>query len=96
MNETRNITIAVLSISAVILAVVLAFAWNTDRSYADASVAAGDYVMFTGQVTAANDLLYVIDRTTFTVNTYEFNSGDGTLRLLDQVDLGKEFGKTGR
>jgi len=96
MKQTRNIAITVFSITATILAVLLVLGSNTDRGYADVSTWAGDYIMFTGQVTGSNDLLYVIDRTTHTLNTYEFKPADNLLRLVDRVNLAKEFRATTR
>ena len=91
MKNNQNATIAVLSVSATILAVVVALTCNTGTGYADASVAAGDYIMFTGEVSGSNDLLYVIDRTTFTMNAYEFKPAGNVLRIVDQINLAKEF-----
>ena len=91
MKSNQNATIAILSISATILAVVVALTCNTNTGYADASASAGDYIMFTGEVSGSNDLLYVIDRTTFTMNAYEFKPADNALRIVDQISLVKEF-----
>ena len=92
MNDTKNITIALLCVSAAIL-LTLAIIVNTDeRAEAKGvSATAGEYVMFTGQVTGSTDMLYVVDLTKKRMNAYHFDPMQNVISMKDQVDLGKAF-----
>ncbi len=96
MKDSQNVTIAILCVSAAVLGALLAFTTNTGRTYADVSAGAGDYVMFTAEITDSSDLLYIIDRTTRRMNAYQFKALENTINLVDQVDLAKAFRSPGK
>ncbi len=92
MKDTQNITIALLCVSAAVLATVLAFTYDADRaSGAGVAAAAGEYVMFTGEVSSSIDMLYVIDLTKRRMNAYHWNTRTNVIDLKDRVDLGQAF-----
>ena len=92
MNDTKNITIALLCVSAAIL-MTLAVIVQTDQTAQAVGVSAsgGEYIMFTGQVTSSTDMLYVVDVTRKRMNAYHFDTGKNVITIKDQVDLGKAF-----
>jgi len=55
------------------------------------AAAAGEYIMFTGELTASTDLLYVIDLQKQRMNAYHFQPMDNTILLQDKADLGQAF-----
>ncbi len=92
MNDTKNITIGLLCVSAAIL-VTLAVIIQTGEPAGAVGVSAtgGEYIMFTGQVTSSTDMLYVVDLTKKKLNAYHFDTKKNAIMLKDQVDLGKAF-----
>ena len=96
MNDPRNITITLLCVSAVVLATLVVTMHTSEPARAAGiSASAGEYIMFTGEVTATTDMLYVIDLTKKRMNAYHFDPMENIIKLQDQVDLAKAFRATG-
>ena len=88
MKDTKNLTIALLCVSATVLATALAL---LPSAHADAPVRGGEYIMITGAYSGKTDLLYVIDVAVQKVNTYVFNPQTNELLLRDQFNLRPVF-----
>ena len=73
--DQKNLTIGILSTTAVILIVGLILAQpNPDRAYADSMNArGGDYIVTTGQLQANEEVLYVINASTQQMVAYQFD-----------------------
>ena len=92
MNDPRNITITLLCVSAAVLAALVVTMHTSEPAQAAGiSASAGEYIMFTGEITATTDMLYVIDLTKKRMNAYHFDPMENTIKLQDQVDLAKAF-----
>ena len=93
MNNTQNITIVLLLISAVVLTAVLigAYTGTSETAYADGSTRSGDYTMVTGAYDKEFDLLYVINIAKKTLIVYRLNNGTKAIDLQDKIDLGRAF-----
>ena len=91
MNNRTQLAIAALCVIAAVLAAVLVFTWDADRSYADVSAADGDYIMFTGAAPGSADMLYVIDRGTQRMNAYQYQSQSNTITPVEQINLSTAF-----
>ena len=88
MKNTQNATIAVLCVSAAILAtVVVLMHVSTDTALADAAVRGGDYIMVTGAYSKSTDIVYIIDGQRQMLNAYVTNVQDGRITIKDQVNL---------
>ncbi len=95
MNNSQNVTIALLCVSAAVLGTITVLTW-TDRAEATGvAAAAGEYIMFTGEVSASIDMLYVVDLTQRKMNAYHWDTNNNVLTLNDQVDLAKAFRQPG-
>ncbi len=90
MNQPKNITIALLCVSAVILAMMLILA-NVRTVQAETSIAGGNYIMVTGAYTENLELLYIIDRSQRKLNVYVLNISKGDLILRDSANLKLAF-----
>ncbi len=95
MKDNRNVTIALLCISAVVLTAALAYVYNTDTSvaYADTPTRGGNYIMLSGAISSSIDMLYIIDVSTTKMNTYLLDIKGNALVLKDQIDLKKDWPK---
>ena len=93
MKNPQNVTIVLLSITAAILAAVLAGAWfdkPADAAYA--SVSKGDYILTPYQWADQLDFMTVIDVATHTMNVYVPNKTTKALDLIDKpIDLERVF-----
>ena len=88
--DTRNLTIAVLTLTAAILFVglVLVNAFPSSAMAYGQSDRAGDYVVATGQLQDSTELLYVTDAAIGRLNVYLLDiSNQHQLRLVDTFDL---------
>jgi len=90
MNDTRNITIAVLCVTATILTVALVMMHRSD-AYADTPVAGGDYIMVTGAYSSSTDILYVVDQRSGRLNAYVIDRTRNRFEPREQIDLRKLF-----
>lgn len=91
MKDPKNLTIAMLCVSAAILATALLLLPAADEARADTPVRGGDYIMITGAYSASTDLLYVLDLATQRINTYVFNPQNNDLILRHQLNLKPVF-----
>ncbi|UCG16893.1 MAG: hypothetical protein JSV19_02430 [Phycisphaerales bacterium] len=88
--DSKNLTIGILSTTAVILLVGLIVIHSRPQPvYASGvGVQAGDYVMGVGRFDERTEMLYVIDSTVNGMNVYLYDFKSGVLGISDQVDLG--------
>jgi len=92
MKNHANVTIAVLSISAVILASAVIVGYLSDQpAYADTPARRGDYIMNTGAWSSSRDLLYIIDVPKQLLNVYAYDINSNAVQLVDQVNLRLAF-----
>lgn len=92
MRDPKNLTIALLCVSATLLATVLVLLGAAGQpAYADTPVRGGDYIMITGAYSDSTDLLYVLDVATQRINTYVFNPQNNDLILRHQFNLTPVF-----
>ena len=91
MTDTKNVSIALLTITAVLLGLVLMGTIGENKAYAGAAASAGRYVMINGQNGTYTDLIYVIDVYDQTINVYAYNRKTNRIAPADQVDLRKAF-----
>ena len=91
MKDPKNITIAMLCVSAAILTTVLVLA--RQPAMADTPAAAGDYIVVTGAYSEDIDLLYVIDRSQQTINAYVLDLTKGEMLLKSTANLKPAFQK---
>jgi len=90
-RKAQNVTIAVLCLSAAVMTVVLVVAVTAGPAGAGESARGGHYIMFTGDVPGATDMLYVIDRRSRKLNAYDFAGQANTLNIAGQIELSKTF-----
>ncbi len=91
MKDNKNITIAMLCVSAAILVTVLVLTYNSNQALADTSIRGGDYIMVTGNYSKTLDLLYVIDIAQQKINVYALDEQNNALKMLDQANLKQVF-----
>ncbi|MFB3893457.1 MAG: hypothetical protein ACE15C_15695 [Phycisphaerae bacterium] len=94
MTDNRNITIVVLSVSAlVLLAMLVGNLMQTPPAYADGAVRNGDYIMVNGSIGAGRDMLYVIHAPTKRLVAYypSSQSNGRNIDLIDALDLEQLF-----
>jgi len=96
MNNTENVTIGLLTITAVILAAVI-FVQTDEPAYAASSPdRSGNYVVVAGQISSAADLVYVVNGATKTLLAYHADQRNGRIKIVARIDLEKEFRRQGR
>ncbi|HET6430247.1 MAG TPA: hypothetical protein VFJ30_17655 [Phycisphaerae bacterium] len=91
MKDTRSIAIAVLAVSATILATVLVLSFMAAPAPAESAIGAGDYIMITGQYTTSTDLLYVFDLQKKGLNVYAYDRNGNRLQPIKSIELQKLF-----
>ena len=96
MNDSRNIVLALLCVSAAVLGTLVAVTWNDRAEATGVAAAGGEYIMFTGEVSASIDMLYVVDLTKRRMNAYHWDTRENVLSLKDQADLAKAFREPGK
>lgn len=88
MKDTKNITIALLCVSAVILSTVLVLLHvSATPAQADTGLRGGDYIMVTGSVSKSEDAIYIFDIAKQKLNVYTLERQDKKLKLRRQVNL---------
>lgn len=90
--DTRNFIIGILSVTATILFVGLVLVSTLTSSPALAfgqNDRGGDYVVATGQLDRAVELLYVLDAAVPSLAIYRFDPNRGGLILDDAQNLGR-------
>jgi len=86
----KDFAIGVLTVTAVVLltAVLLLNALAPKSAEAFAQLdRAGNYLMFTAQVSNSREMLYVIDQQAGLMNAYAFDINRGVLRPLQQLPI---------
>ena len=91
MKDPKNLTIAMLCVSAAILATALLLLPAADEARADTPVRGGDYIMVTGAYSSLIDLLYVVDRSEQKLNAYVLDLTRGDLLVKSQINLKLTF-----
>ena len=94
MNDNRNLTIGVLSITAVILfvAVVITTSMPQPAMAFGQLDRGGDYIMVTSQFTENSEVVFVTDAAARRMIMYSYEPTTRTLTLWDAIDLGKALG----
>lgn len=90
MNDTKNLTIGVLSTTAVIMLVGLVILQSrpVPAHAAGTTLVAGDYVLAVGSLNQVDeDFLYVVDNGESKVIVYRFDGGRGRMEIVDGLDL---------
>lgn len=89
MNDSANLKIGALSVTATILLVGLVLSiGSNDRAYAIGQIdRGGDYLMVTGQFTENSELIYVTDAAALRLNSYSWEPTTNQFTLWDSVDL---------
>ncbi len=96
MQDNRNLTIGVLTITAVILLVGILLASNSTSHQAMAIGQidrGGDYIIVTGQFTLNTELVYVVDAATRRMCAYSYDTTRRRIALWNQQDLKRIFGE---
>ena len=92
MNDPKNLGIALLCVSASVLAMVLAIVvFSPAPAKADSPVMGGDYIMVSGAYAENLELLYLIDRSEQKLNVYVLNLTKGDLVLKGTANLRLAF-----
>ncbi len=90
-TNTKNVSIALLTITAVVLGLLLAGIVRENQAYAASPAAGGRYIMITAQYSAYVDLLCVIEVLDQKINVYAYNQKTRGIDPVDQTDLRKAF-----
>lgn len=94
MKDSQNITIALLLVSAAVLAGLLFVAsYETKPAYAASPSRAGDYIMINGTISSSKDLIYVVDLAQGKLIAYIGDINANAMKPVDVIDLEKEFSK---
>ncbi len=93
MKNPQNITIALLLVSAAVLAGLFIASYNTEPAYAESPSRAGDYIMINGNISTSKDLIYVIDVVQGRLIAYIGDINTNAMKPVDVIDLEKEFSK---
>jgi hypothetical protein len=93
MNDTRNIAIVLLLVSAAVLTAVVVALQNTAEPAlaAAASSRGGEYIMATGGWSDTRDLLYIVDIAAEKLNVYSVDLNENAVQREDSVDLAELF-----
>ena len=95
MNDSRNLAIGVLSITATILlaAVFLTSLITGNEAKAIGQTdRGGDYIVVTGQYTENTELVYVTDAAAQRLNIYNYETTTRQFVIWDSIDLRSVFG----
>jgi hypothetical protein len=87
--NSKNLTIGVLSITAVILFVGMIIVNVSPQPAVAGNVSSygGDFTITVGRVTRDTEILYVLDNTTQRLLAYGINRKTGAVSILDKADL---------
>ena len=91
--DSKNMTIAVLSVTAVALFCTLVLMYSSTGSvaWADTVDRGGDYVLVTGAFSDTDEALYVIDGLNDRLNVYQYDQNRNRILLFDQENLQNYF-----
>jgi len=93
MKDSQNITIALLLVSASILAGLFVVSYETETAYAASPSRAGDYIMINGNISSSRDMVYVIDLAQGKLIAYIADINANGMKAVDSIDLEKAFSK---
>lgn len=99
MQDNRNLTIGVLSITATVLlvGVILTTLGGFTPVQALGQIdRGGDYIMVTGQFTENTELVYITDAAAQRLNLYSYETSTRQITLWDSIDLRAVFGSARR
>ena len=87
--DSKNMTMAVLSVTAVALfcTLVLMYSSTSSVAWADTVDRGGDYVLATGAFSDSNEALYAIDGLNDLLNVYQYDNNRNRIVLFDQANL---------
>ena len=95
--DSKNMIIAVLSVTAVVLLCTLVLVHGDWRArdaslvWADTVDRGGDYIMATGAFSDTNEALYALDGSNDRLNVYQYDPNERGIVLYDSVDLRNYF-----
>lgn len=98
MRDNLNLSIGILSVTAVILlsAFLLSTAGGRGQALAiGQSDRGGDYVVATGQFTQSSELVYVLDAAVRRLNIYSYDKTRRQLMFWESLDLQKLLSAAG-
>ena len=96
--DSKNMIIAVLSVTAVVLLCTLVLVHSTWRqpaasvAWADSVDRGGDYVLATGAYTDRDEVVYTLDGNAGRLIAYQYDQNSKGMVLYDSVDLTRFFG----
>ncbi len=91
MNDSRNMAICILTISAAILgALAVGVFIAQEPAYAAVASQGGDYAIVTGAYSAELDVVYVLNIAEERLNAYVLDGK--TMKLVDKANLKRLFG----
>ncbi len=91
IKNPQNVTILLLTISAILLGSLLAGLSYTDPAQAGMAQRRNEYIQVTGQYNSSTELLYMVDLTQQKMNVYFADEQKKTTTLLTQLDLKRAF-----
>ncbi len=95
--DSKNMIIAVLSVTAVVLLCTLVLvhsAWRqpgASMAWANTVDRGGDYILATGASSGNNEPLYALDGFNDRLNVYQYDPGKKRIILYDSLDLRNYF-----
>ncbi len=94
MNDTGNVTIGLLIVTAVILTLMLVGTYfqTSQPVLAEGPARSGNYIMASGRWNVSVDIIWVINIAARQLNIYYANFKTDALELIDSVDLDQAFG----
>lgn len=97
MQEKSNLTISVLSITAVVLLVGIFITLGQQNSAMAIGQLdrGGDYILVTGQYTDTTEIVYVTDAAAQKMNIYSYDQATRQFDLWDAIDLRRVFAAAG-
>ncbi len=91
MKDTRNITLIILTVTALILGAMLVGLNKSEPAYAVGAVKEGDFVMVNASISKNIDGIVVIDSITHTMKLYYPDTNRKSIVIKDSVDLEAAF-----
>ncbi len=95
--DRKNMIIAVLSVTAVVLLCTLVLVHGDWRArdaslvWADTVDRGGDYILVTGAFSDSNEALYALDGSSDRLNVYQYDPNKKGIVLYHSVDLSNYF-----
>lgn len=94
MNDNKNLTIGILSVSAVVLlaALIVTTAMPQPVMALGQLDRGGDYILMTSQFTENSEVVFVTDAAARRMIMYSYEPTTRDIRFWDAIDLGKALG----